>query len=317
MMLQRLVVLCSMLAAMPAAAQSYPVKPIRLVVPFAPGGPNDFVARILAQKVSDDLKQPIVIDNRAGAGGNIGTELVAKAPRDGYTLCLVGMHFVVNPSLYENVGYDALKDLAPITLAAVSPVIIVAHPSLPARDVRELVQLAKTTQLNYGSPGTGTAGHLAGVLFDMVAGVKMQQIPYKGAAPAVSDLLGGQVKLGFMAFPPATPHVRAGKLHAIAVTTLQRSAALPDVPTVAESGFPGFSVDNMYGVLTTGGTPRVVVERLNREIARTVRMPDVVERLTSQGYELVGDTPEHFAAYLRTELEKWTKVVKVSGLRVE
>jgi len=313
----RLLLVCAAFAAMPVMGQSYPVKPIRLVVPFAAGGPNDFVARIVGQKLTEALGQPVVIDNRAGAGGNIGTELVAKAARDGYTLCLVGMHFVVNPSLYENAGYDALKDFAPVTLAAVSPVIIVAHPSLPARNVRELVQLAKRNHLNYGSPGTGTAGHLAGVLFDMVAGVKMQQIPYKGAAPAISDLLGGQVKLGFMAFPPATPHVRAGRLRGIAVTTLQRSAALPDVPTVAESGFPGFSVDNMYGVLTTGGTPQSTLERLNQEIVRVVRMPDVSGRLTSQGYEPVGDTPEHFAAYLRTELEKWAKVVKESGLHVE
>lgn len=305
------------LAADPVPAQEYPSKPTRLVVPFAAGGPNDVVARIIGPKLADASRYPVVVDNRPGAGGNIGTELVAKAPADGYTIALIGMHFVVNPSLYERIGYDAIRDFTPITNAAVSPVIIVAHPSLPARNTRELAQLAKKMPLSYGSPGTGTAGHLAGALFDVVAGVKMQQIPYKGAGPAINDLLGGHVQLAFMAFPPALPHVKTGKLRGIAVTTLERSAALPEVPTVAESGYPGFSVDNMYGFIAPVRTPRAIVEKLNREIVRIVRSPDVNERLTGQGFDPLGNTSPEFAAYLRAEVDKWSKVIRQSGLRVE
>ena len=317
----RALVVCAsaaaMLATAPLLAQQYPSKPTRLVIPFAAGGPNDVVARIMGPKLAEALRHPVVIDNRAGAGGNIGTEIVAKAPADGYTIALVGMHFVVNPSLYETIGYSAIKDFTPITNAAVSPVIIVAHPSLPAKDTRELAQLAKKTSLSYGSPGTGTAGHLAGALFDIVAGVQMRQIPYKGAGPAINDLLGGHVQLAFMAFPPALPHVKTGRLRAIAVTTLRRAAALPETPTVAESGYPGFSVDNMYGFIAPSGTPPAVVEKLNQEIVRIVRSPEVNERLTAQGFDPLGNTSAEFATYLRTEVDKWAKVIKQSGLRAE
>lgn len=309
--------LALVLGAGHASAQPYPVKPIRMVVPFAAGGPNDFVARIIGQQLTEMWGQTVVVDNRAGAGGNIGTEMVAKSVPDGYTLLLVGMHFVVNPSLYATAGYDVARDFAPLTNAAISPAIFVAHPSLAARDVREFVQLAKRGLVNYGSPGNGTAGHLAGELFNAVAGVRMQHVPYKGAAPAITDLLGGQIKLGITALPPATPHVRSGKLRAIAVTTRQRSTALPDVPTVAESGYAGFFVDNMYGVVATGGTPRAVVNQLHAAIVRAVSSAANRERLTAQGYDPLGNSQAEFADYLRAETGKWAKVVKDSGIRTD
>ena len=248
------------------SGQAYPNKPIRMVVPFAAGEPSDVVIRMVGQKLTEAWGQTMVIDNRGGAGGNIGVSLVAKSAPDGYTLVLASMHFVVNPSLYRSAGYDAEKDFTAVTNIAISPVIIAAHPSLAARDPRELAQLGKRNTIDYGSPGTGTAGHLAGELFNTVAGIKMQHIPYKGAAPAFADLLGAQIKLAITAMPIATPHVKAGRLRAIAVTTLQRSPALPDAPTVAESGYPGFFVDNMYGVLAPRGTPNA--ERRGWAIAR-------------------------------------------------
>ena len=300
-----------------ALAQQYPTKPIRMIVAFAAGGPADVIARIIGQKLTEAWGYTVVIDNRPGAGGNIGMELAAKAAPDGYTLALTGMHFVVNPSLYAAAGYDPIRDFAPVTLAAVSPVIIAAHPSFPPRDVRELAQYAKSNAVAYASPGTGTAGHLAGELFAISAGVKLEQIPYKGAAPAMNDLLGNHVKLSFTALPPAAPHVRSGRLRAIAVTTLARSAALPEVPTVAESGFPGFAVDNMSGIVATGGTPRAVVDKLNREIVRIVQTPDTKDRLSAQGFDPVADKPEEFGRYLRAEVDKWAKVVKQAGLRAD
>ena len=298
-------------------AQTYPAKPMRMIVPFSPGGPNDLVARVVGQKLTDAWGQTLIIDNRGGAGGNIGVALASKASSDGYTLLMVGLHFVVNPSLYANAGYDTEKDFAPITNAAISATILVTHPSLAARDLREFVQLAKRGGLDYGSPGTGTAGHLAAELLNTVAGIKMQHIPYKGASLAITDLLGGQIKAAMFALPGATPHVRAGKMRAIAVSTLQRSAAMPDVPTVAESGYPGFFVDNIYGILAPRGTPNAIVNQLYTAIAAALKAPDVRERLISQGYDPMPNTPDQFAAYLRAEVAKWAKVVKDSGMRVE
>jgi len=300
-----------------AFAQQYPAKAIRMVVPFAAGGPSDVVARIIGLNLTEAWGQAVVIDNRPGAGGNIGTDLVAKAVPDGYTLLLVGMHFVVNPSLYATAGYDAEKDFAPVTNAAISPAILAVHPSLPVRDARELVQLAKRSALDYGSPGTGTAGHLAGELFNTVAGTKMQHVPYKGAAPAISDLLGGQIKLAVTALPPVTPHVRSGKLRAIAVTTLHRSSALSEVPTVAESGFPGFFVDNMYGVMAPAHTPQPVITQLHTGIVRALKAPATAQRLTTQGYDPLGNSPREFREYLTAEVRKWAKVIRESGMRAD
>jgi tripartite-type tricarboxylate transporter receptor subunit TctC len=300
-----------------AYSETYPTKPIRMIVPFAAGGPSDVVIRIVGQRLTEAWGQTVVIDNRGGAGGNIGVGLAAKSAPDGYTLLLASMHFVVNPSLYRSAGYDAEKDFAAVTNIAISPVILAAHPSLAARDPRELAQLAKRNTLDYGSPGTGTAGHLAGELFNLVAGIKMQHIPYKGAAPAFADLLGAQIKLAITAMPIATPHVKAGRLRAIAVTTLQRSPALPDAPTMAESGYPGFFVDNMYGVLAPRGTPAAIIASLHEAIVRVVKQPEFRERLITQGYDPLGNSPAEFAGYLRAEVGKWAKVVKESGLRAD
>lgn len=311
-----MVVVCAVSSAM-LSAQPYPVKPIRMVVPFAAGGPNDFVARIIGQQLGAAWNTTIIIDNRTGAGGNIGTSLVARAAPDGYTVLLAGLHLVVNPSMYRNAGYDLDKDFAPLTNAAVSPVGVAAHPSLPARDMRELAALAKRGAVDYGSPGTGTAGHLAAELYTQLAGIKMQHVPYKGAAPAIADLLGGQIKLSFTAFPVLPPHVRAGRLRALAVTTLARSPALPDVPTVAESGYPGFFVDNIYGLAAPRGTPAAIVAQWHNAVAQVMKAADMRERLVGQGYEPLANTPAQFADYLRSESAKWARVVRDAGLRVE
>jgi len=305
------------LATTGAPAQQYPTKPIRIIVPVTAGGPTDTIARIIGQKLTEAWGFAVVVDNRPGAGGTIGDALVAKAPPDGYTLAFVGMHFIIAPMLHANAGYDPVRDFAPVTLAAISSVLISAHPSFPPRDVRELARFANSNAVTYVSPGTGTAGHLAGELFGMLTGTRLVQIPYKGAAPAINDLVGGHVKLGFTALPPAAPHIRAGRLRALAVTTLARSASLPDVATVAESGFPGFSADNMSGVVAPRGTPRAIVDKLNREIVRIVYMPDMKDQLIVQGFDPVGDTPDEFARYLRAEVAKWAKVVKATGLRAE
>ncbi len=305
------------LVASGAPAQQYPAKPIRVIVPVTAGGPTDVIARIIGQKLNEAWGYAVVVDNRPGAGGTIGDALAAKAAPDGYTLAIVGMHFIIAPMLHANAGYDPIRDFAPITLAAISSVLISAHPSFPPRDLRELARFAKGNAVSYVSPGTGTAGHLAGELFGVSTGTRLVQIPYKGAAPAINDLVGGHVKLGFTALPPAAPHVRSGRLRALAVTTLARSVSLPEVPTVAESGFPGFSVDNMNGIVAPRGTPRAVVDKLNREIARIVHTPDMKEQLTIQGFDPVGDTPDEFARYLRAEVAKWTKVIQITGLRAE
>ncbi len=297
---------------------NYPVKPIRVVVPFNAGGPNDFVARVVGQKLSADWGgQPLVIDNRAGAGGNLGTALVARAPGDGYTVLLAGLHFVVNPALYADKSFDIEKDFVGVTNVAISAVVIVANPRFSGRNVQELQTLAKSNRINYGSPGSGTAGHLAAECWSQVAGVSLQHIPYKGAAPVLSDLLGGQIELAFTALPPVVPHVRAGRLKALAVTTRQRSSALPEVPTVEASGYSGFFVDNMYGWLMPRATPPAIVKFLNTRIANAVASSEVKQRLNDQGYETIANRSEEFASYLHSELLKWTKVVHASSMRVE
>lgn len=298
------------------AADAYPSRPIRLIVPFAAGGPNDVIARVIGQKMAE-AGATVVVDNRPGAGGNIGTELIARAPADGYTLGLVSTAFVVNPSLYSSVRYDPVDDFTPITLAAVSPVIIVSHPSLPAATVAELVTLARKSPLAYGSPGAGTTGHLGGELLATLAGIKLQHVPYKGAGPAVNDLLGGQIKLAFTAVPPTAPHIKAHRLKPIAVTTRRRTASLPEVPTVAESGYPDYEVDNMYGVIGTAGMSKSIVDQLNRTISRIVNEPETKQRLESQGFDPVGASVQQFSRYLRSEERKWAKVVTASGARVE
>lgn len=304
-----------------ACAQSYPSRPIRLVVPYPPGGPLDIMGRAIGQKLSEAWNQPVVVDNRPGAGGNIGADLVAKSPADGYTLLMgaVATH-AINPTLYGRLPYDPVRDFAPVALVAQVPNILVVNPSVPVRSVKELIELARARPdyLNFGSGSTGSTGHLAGELFNTMAGVRMVHIPYKGGAPAMTDLLAGQVQLMFDNLANALPNVRAGRLRALAVTTLARSPAMPDLPTVAESGLPGFDLTTWFGLMVPAGTPAEIVSRLNAEIVRALNAKDMRERLEKMGAEPpLDNTPAHFAAFIRTEAAKYAKVVRDSGAKVE
>jgi len=302
------------------AADAYPAKPVRFVVAFPPGGGTDIIARSIAQKLAERIAQQVVVDNRPGAGGNIGTDIVAKSAPDGYTLLMGSAGpLAINASLFGKMPFDPIKDLAPVTLAASTPNVLVVHPSLRAATVKELIALAKARpgEINFASSGHGTPAHLAGELFNSMVGVKMVHVPYKGAAPALADLLGGQVQLMFSTMPPALPHVKDGKLRALAVTSAKRSPAAPDLPTLDEIALPGFEANTWHGVVVPAGTPATIVARLNREIVAILHLPDVVERFSSQGAEALGSTPEEFAAYIRSETLKWAKVVRDSGAKAE
>jgi tripartite-type tricarboxylate transporter receptor subunit TctC len=314
-------VLATVFGCAAVAAQGYPSKPIRLVVPYPPGGPLDIMARAIGQKLTEAWSQPVVVDNRAGAGGNIGADLVAKSPADGYTLLMgaVATH-AINPTLYGKIPYDPVKDFSPVALVAQVPNILVVNPSVPAKNVKELIELARARPgtLNFGSGSTGSTGHLAGELFNTMAGVKMVHIPYKGGAPAMADLLAGQVQLMFDNLANALPNVKAGRLRALAVTTRARSPAVPDLPTIAESGLPGFDLTTWFGVMVPDGTPPEIVTKLNAEIVRALNAKDMRERLEKMGAEVPSqNTPEHFAAFIRSEAAKYAKVVKDSGAKVE
>jgi len=300
-------------------AQSYPVKPVRIVVGFAAGGPTDIAARLAAQKLTEKLGQQFIVDVRPGAGGAIATEIVAKAPADGYTLLVPAFAHAVNPALHKKLPFDTGKDFAPIALFASAANILAVHPSVPAKSVGELIAIAKAKpgQLTYGSAGNGTASHLAGELFDMMAGVKLTHVPYKGSAPASTDLLGGQISAAFPGVAIALPHTRAGRLRSLAITSLKRSRAMPEVPTMSEAGLRGFEVISWYGLLAPAGTPQNIVQRLNAAVDRSVHEPDALERLASFGAEPVNMTPDAFGTFIRNELEKWAKVVKVAGLKVD
>jgi tripartite-type tricarboxylate transporter receptor subunit TctC len=302
-----------------AQPQDYPAKPIRVVVPFPPGGGTDLMARTVVQKLGESLGATIVIDNRGGAGGTIGTELVAKSPPDGYVLLVVSASHAINPGLYRKLPYDSVRDFAPVTMLTSGPGLLVVHPSVPVRTVKEFIALARSRpgQLNYASAGIGTPPHLAGELFKTLAGVDIVHVPYKGNGPAYTDLIGGHVSVMFPTIPTAIPHVRAGKLRALAVTTRSRTAITPELPTISESGVPGYDVSSWYGLLAPAGTPAAAVARLQREIAKVLRLPDVSEKLMAQGLDLVGNTPEEFAAILKSEIAKWAKVVTASGARVD
>ena len=302
------------------AADAYPAKPVRFVVAFPPGGGTDIIARAIAQKLAERIAQQVVVDNRPGAGGNIGTDIVAKSAPDGYTMLMGSAGpLAINASLFGKMPFDPIKDLAPVTLAASTPNVLVVHPSLRAATVKELIALAKARpgEINFASSGHGTPAHLAGELFNSMAGVKMVHVPYKGAAPALADLLGGQVQLMFSTMPPALPHVKDGKLRALAVTSAKRSPAAPDIPTLDEIALPGFEANTWHGVVVPAGTPATIVARLNREIVAILHLPDVVERFSSQGAEALGSTPEEFAAYIKSETLKWAKVVRDSGAKAE
>jgi tripartite-type tricarboxylate transporter receptor subunit TctC len=308
--------------AHPAGAQApaYPTKPIRLVVPFPPGGATDILARAVAQKLTEAWGQSVVVDNRPGAGGNIGSELVAKAAPDGYTLEMgtVGTH-AINASLYAKMPYDHVKDFAPVILVAAVPNVLVVNPAVPVNSVQELIAYAKANpgKLNFASSGSGTSIHLSGELFKVMAGVQMTHVPYKGSAPALQDLLGGQVQLMFDNLPPSLPQIKAGKLRALGVTSTARSPALPDVPTIAESGLPGFEASSWFGVLAPAGTASTIIAKLNAEIAKWLASPEAKEKLVAIGANGAGGTPEDFARHIQTETAKWAKVVKESGAKVD
>ena len=306
--------------AQPALAQSYPSKPIRLIVPFAAGGGNDNIARLVGKRVSDSLGQALVIDNRPGAGGVLGAELAAKAAADGYTLFLggVGSH-ALNPNLIKNLPYDPIRDFEPVVLLAKAPLILVVHPSVPARDLAEFVAYAGKNPgtLNFASNGNGTSAQLAAVMFESMTGVDMVHVPYKGLAPALTDLLSGQVQLMFSSVVAILPHIKAGKLRALAVTGAKRLTSLPEVPTVVESGFPGYEASSWYGILAPAGTPREIVMKLNAELTRALEQPEVRNTLLAEGAEPVGGTPEGFAAYIRSEKERLGKVIRDAKIRLE
>ena len=298
------------------AQKSYPAKPITIVVPFAPGGTTDILARVVGQALSNELGQPVLVDNRAGAGGNIGAALVAKAPADGYTLLMgtVGTH-AINQALYKKLSFDPIKDFAPLSRVANVPNLLVANPQRPYNTVKELIAYAKEHpgQVDFGSSGSGSSIHLSGELFKTMAGVDMVHVPYKGSAPAVTDLLGNQIGIMFDNMPSAIQHVRSGKLRPIAVTTAKRSPELPDVPTIAEAGVPGYEATSWFGLFTVAGTPQPVVDRLSSALQKVLGEDAVKAKIEEQGGEPVSETPAHFTEFIRTENIKWSKVVKESG----
>ena len=308
--------------AAPALAQTaaYPNRPIRFVVPFAPGGNADTVSRTAGQKVAEAIGQQVVIDNRSGANGNIGMEIVARAAPDGYTIVLGYIaNVAIAPSLVSRLPYDPVKDYAPITLLATASNILVVHSSVSARTLKELIALskAKPKSINFSSAGVASVGHLTGELFNTVAGADFQHVPYKGSAQGVIDLVAGQIQMLIGGMSSVMPHVKGGRLRAIAVTGAQRSPAAPDVPTVAESLLPGFEATAWYGALAPAGTPRAIVTRLHSEFAKALALPDVKQRLENLGYVIVASPPDMFAAYIKTEIVKWAKVVKASGAKAE
>ena len=308
-----------LLATGAQAAEVFPSRLVRIVVPFPAGGPSDILTRMLAPKLSDMWGQQIVVDNRPGAGTIIGTDLVAKAAPDGYTMVMVYTGHATNPSLYDKLPFDTLGDFTAVTLGTMLPIILVSHPGVAANSLRELIALAKAKPggLSYATSGNGSTGHLAGEMFKSVTGINLQHIPYKGSAPAISDVLGGQVAMTFDGLPAALPHVRAGKLRALAVTSLERSPLLAEVPTVAEHGYAGFAADAWFGLLAPGKTPKDIVARLNADIVKALRMKDISDKLVAMGYQPVGNTPEQFDQFIRAEVTKWSRVIKEAAVRLD
>jgi tripartite-type tricarboxylate transporter receptor subunit TctC len=307
---------CTLVMALPAqAADAWPSKPITLVVPFAPGGTTDIIARAVGQKLGEALHQPVVVDNRPGAGGTLGAGFVAKAPADGYTLFLATVAHTMAPGLYKHLPYDFQKDLDPLSLVATTPNVLVVNPGIPAKSVQELVAYLKAHpgQVNFGSAGVGSTEHLSGELFRSLTGTEINHIPYKGGAPMMTDLIGGQIQMAIETSPSAAPHVRAGKVKALAVTTSGRSSAYPGVPTVGESGVKGYEVTTWFALMAPHGTPAEVEQRLSAELQKVLQQPDVRKRFEEQGVTAGNMTPPQMAAFIRKETEKWGQVVKQSG----
>lgn len=302
-----------------AQAPAYPTKAVRVIVPYPPGGPTDIVARVVFQQVSESTGQQFIIDNRPGAGGNIGAEAVAKAAPDGYTLLVATTAHAINMSLFKNINYDVVKDFAPVTLLTQGPLVLVATPGFPANNVRELIALAKAKPdtLNFASSGNGQSTHLSGELFNAMAGIKLSHIPYKGSAPALNDVIAGQVPLMFDTMLSAMPFVKSGKLKALAVTSPTRSPAAPDIPTIAESGLAGYSVFAWNGLLAPAGTPKAVIAQLSEELKKAMALPQVRDKFSVQGFAASWDTPEQFGVVLKGEVDKWTRTVKASGATLE
>ena len=300
-----------------ALGQSYPTRAIKLVVPSSPGGGTDIVARILGQKLSEQLGQQFVVENRAGAGTVIGNDAVAKSAPDGYTLLMGLSTLAINPSMYAKLPYDALRDFAPISQSVSACNILILHPSVPAKTVTELIALAraKPGSLTFGSAGMGTNPHLSGELFKSLARIDMVHVPFKGSGQSIISQLAGEIAANFPSVPTAMPYIKAGRLRGIGVTTLKRVEVLPDVPSIAEAGLPGYEATQWFGLLAPAGTPRPVIDRLYQESSRALRSADMKERMTAEGLEVVGSTPEEFASYIRSETEKWTQVIKAAGIK--
>lgn len=300
-------------------AQGYPNHPIRLISPYPPGGSNDVLARLLAEKMGEGLGQRIVVDNRPGANTIVGTEIVVKSAPDGYTLVLLPNSFVTNPSFYRKLPYDTEKDFSPVALIAISPQMLVANPAFPATTIKELIALAKSKPGYYafGTSGNGSVGHLAGVLFNMMTGVQLEHIAYKGTAIVTTDVLGGQIPLMMSSMLSVLPHVRAGKLRLLALTTAKRSPAVPEAPTMAEAGVPGYEAVLWYGMIAAARTPQAIIKLLNVQIEKAMRQADVIDKLSSQGVEPDYKAPEQFGAQIKQEIPKWAKVIASSGVRIE
>jgi tripartite-type tricarboxylate transporter receptor subunit TctC len=309
----------ALIFAVTASAQSFPTKPIKIVVPFPAGGTVDFFARVISTKLSEALGQSVLVENRAGAGGNIAAEAVAKAAPDGYTLLMGSEIIAINTSLYSKIGYDPVKDLAPITLVGTVPNILIVHPSLPVNSVNDLIALAKKTpgKISFASTGQGTSTHLSSELFKLMANIDMLHIPYKGGPPAIADLISGQVNMMFINMPTGITHVRSGKAKIIAVSSIKRVSQLPDVPTVDQAGVKGFETSAWSGLYAPAGTPVDIINRLNAEVVKILKQPSVREQLMAQGAEPVGDSPEEFSRFTLAEISKWAKIIKISGAKVD
>jgi tripartite-type tricarboxylate transporter receptor subunit TctC len=302
-----------------ARAQTYPTRPVRIIVPFAPAGPTDVFARLLVQKLSENLGQHFYIENQVGAGGNIGMGNAARAVPDGYTIVFVSTSYIVNPSLYAKVPYDPLKDFAPVTLAAVSPNVLTVHPSIPAKTVKELIAEIKANpgKYSFASAGLGTTPHLSGELFKLSQGLDLVHVPFNGSAPAIQSTLAGHTPIAFTVVTPVVPQVKEGKLRALAVTTPKRSPALPDLPTLAEAGLPDQEADTMQGILVPAGTPKAIIDLLHSEIVKVIALPDVKEQMAVLGFEPVANTPEEFAARIKAEIPRWGKVIHDANIKAE
>jgi tripartite-type tricarboxylate transporter receptor subunit TctC len=317
-----LVALAAGAIAAPAPAQpvdAWPARPIRFILPFPPGGGTDILGRLIAERLTAGLGQPVVAENRGGAGGNVGAEAAAKSAPDGYTIVLVAPSLAISPSLYSKLNYDPVKDFAPVSLVATVPNVMVTNPEVPAKTLGEFIRLAKSKpgEMNFGSGGSGTSNHLAGELFNIVAGVKLVHVPYKGVNLAMNDVLSGRVQLVVIGVPATVPYIKAGRLRALALVAPQRSPVLPDVPTATEAGLPQFDVTTWYGILAPSGTPRPVVMRLNTELARIMHSSELKEKLDALATDPVTSTPEEFASLIRSEIAKWAAVVREAGLKAD